>query len=222
MEYTDSLPARMKNARIAAKMTQAEAAKSLGITAQAISNFERGTGSLSPHNINALCDLYGIDPSTSSEQAISQAESIAARTNKIIASSYATDPDLLAPIARYFNSILDAVDHYLQEYSIGKHLCEITLYSRKHARECERLMKALPAGADSRLKEAYALQLKEYKRDISFDYESPFRHSHRITQEQLDSALTTFSDQLNTVLEKMLQEVASAEESISTDSSDDE
>ena len=48
----------IKRARIAANMTQAEAASKLGITAQAISNFERGINGIENSLLLRMCKIY--------------------------------------------------------------------------------------------------------------------------------------------------------------------
>lgn len=51
---------RIKAARISKGLTQADVARSLGLTPQAISNFERGKNRISNENLRALCELYDI------------------------------------------------------------------------------------------------------------------------------------------------------------------
>ena len=51
---------KLREARIAKGLTQAEVAKTLGISPQAISNFEREKCRVSNENLRALCDIYGI------------------------------------------------------------------------------------------------------------------------------------------------------------------
>lgn len=54
-----TIASNIKRARIAAHMTQAEAADKLGITAQAISNFERGVNGIENSLLLRMCDIYG-------------------------------------------------------------------------------------------------------------------------------------------------------------------
>ena len=48
----------IKRARIDSNMTQAEAAAKLGITAQAISNFERGINGIENSLLLRMCEIY--------------------------------------------------------------------------------------------------------------------------------------------------------------------
>ena len=51
---------RLKRARLDAKLTQKEAADRLGITYQAISNYERGTNRVDTDTLTKLCAIYGV------------------------------------------------------------------------------------------------------------------------------------------------------------------
>ena len=51
---------RLKKARLDAKLTQKEVADKLGITYQAISNYERGTNRVDTDTLSRLCKIYGI------------------------------------------------------------------------------------------------------------------------------------------------------------------
>ena len=53
-----TIASNIKHARIAANMTQAEAAAKLGITAQAISNFERGINGIENSLLFRMCEIY--------------------------------------------------------------------------------------------------------------------------------------------------------------------
>lgn len=53
-----TIASNIKRARIAANMTQAEAAQKLGITAQAISNFERGINGIENSLLLRMCKIY--------------------------------------------------------------------------------------------------------------------------------------------------------------------
>lgn len=53
-----TIASNVKRARIAADMTQAEAAEKLGITAQAISNFERGINCIENSLLLRMCEIY--------------------------------------------------------------------------------------------------------------------------------------------------------------------
>ena len=53
---------RLKNARLNRHFTQAEVAKRLGCTYQAISNYERGTSRIDSNTLFRLCEIYGITP----------------------------------------------------------------------------------------------------------------------------------------------------------------
>lgn len=53
-----TIASNVKRARIAADMTQAEAAGKLGITAQAISNFERGINCIENSLLLRMCEIY--------------------------------------------------------------------------------------------------------------------------------------------------------------------
>jgi transcriptional regulator with XRE-family HTH domain len=53
-----TIAANIKRARVAANMTQAEAAEKLGVTAQAISNFERGINGIENSLLLQMCEIY--------------------------------------------------------------------------------------------------------------------------------------------------------------------
>ena len=53
-----TIASNIRRARIATKMTQAEAAKKLGITAQAISNYERGINGIENSLLIRMCEIY--------------------------------------------------------------------------------------------------------------------------------------------------------------------
>ena len=53
-----TIASNIKRARISANMTQAEAADRLGITAQAISNFERGINGIENSLLLRMCEIY--------------------------------------------------------------------------------------------------------------------------------------------------------------------
>lgn len=52
---------RLKKARLDAGLTQREAADRLGITYQAISNYERGTNRVDTDTLTSLCNIYRIN-----------------------------------------------------------------------------------------------------------------------------------------------------------------
>lgn len=56
----DEIAIRIKRARKDANMTQAEAAARLGITYQAISNYERGITRIDTDTLVKLCSVYGV------------------------------------------------------------------------------------------------------------------------------------------------------------------
>lgn len=53
-----TIASNIRSARIASSMTQAEAADKLGITAQAISNFERGVNGIENSLLIRMCEIY--------------------------------------------------------------------------------------------------------------------------------------------------------------------
>lgn len=59
-----TIASNIKRARIAAHMTQAEAADELGITAQAISNFERGVNGIENSLLLRMCAIYNTSMSS--------------------------------------------------------------------------------------------------------------------------------------------------------------
>lgn len=56
------IASRLKEARERAGLTQKEAADKVGLTPQAISNFERGINQVSNDVLRKLCDLYKVSP----------------------------------------------------------------------------------------------------------------------------------------------------------------
>lgn len=58
-----TIASNIKRARIDANMTQAEAASKLGITAQAISNFERGINGIENSLLLRMCKIYNTNMS---------------------------------------------------------------------------------------------------------------------------------------------------------------
>ena len=59
-----TIASNIKQARIDANMTQAEAADRLGITAQAISNFERGINGIENSLLVCMCEIYNTSMSS--------------------------------------------------------------------------------------------------------------------------------------------------------------
>lgn len=59
-----TIASNIRRARIDANMTQLEAANMLGITAQAISNFERGINGIENSLLIRMCELYGTSMSS--------------------------------------------------------------------------------------------------------------------------------------------------------------
>lgn len=57
---TTEIGRRLKNARLNASLTQKEVADRLGITYQAISNYERGINRVDTDTLTMLCQIYGI------------------------------------------------------------------------------------------------------------------------------------------------------------------
>lgn len=53
-----TIASNIRRARIAANMTQADAASRLGITAQAVSNFERGINGIENSLLLQMCEIY--------------------------------------------------------------------------------------------------------------------------------------------------------------------
>lgn len=53
-----TIASNIRRARIDSNMTQAEAAERLGITAQAISNFERGINGIESSLLIQMCEIY--------------------------------------------------------------------------------------------------------------------------------------------------------------------
>ena len=59
-----TIASNIKSARIAANMTQADAADRLGITAQAVSNFERGVNGIENSLLIRMCEIYNASMSS--------------------------------------------------------------------------------------------------------------------------------------------------------------
>lgn len=55
---------KIKNLRIASGLTQAQVADRLGITYQAVSNYERGKNSIETDLLFSMCDIFNVDPVT--------------------------------------------------------------------------------------------------------------------------------------------------------------
>lgn len=53
----------LKTARVAARMTQEQAAEKLGTTAATLCRWERGTATPKVTTFFRLCELYGVSPS---------------------------------------------------------------------------------------------------------------------------------------------------------------
>ncbi|WP_187116764.1 helix-turn-helix domain-containing protein [Anaerotruncus rubiinfantis] len=56
----EEIAKRIKNARVAAGFTQSDAAKRLGISYQAVSNYERGINRIDSDTLNKLCNIYSV------------------------------------------------------------------------------------------------------------------------------------------------------------------
>lgn len=56
------IASKIRNARIVARLTQAQVAEKIGVTYQAISNYERGKNAIESDILVKLCEIYGIEP----------------------------------------------------------------------------------------------------------------------------------------------------------------
>ena len=70
-----TIASNIRRARIASNMTQAEAADRLGITAQAISNFERGINGIENSLLLRMCEIYNTSMSNILGEEYEQKES---------------------------------------------------------------------------------------------------------------------------------------------------
>ena len=70
-----TIASNIKRARMASNMTQAEAACRLGITAQAISNFERGVNGIENSLLLRMCEIYNTSMSNILGEEFEQKES---------------------------------------------------------------------------------------------------------------------------------------------------
>lgn len=77
-----TIASNIKRARIAVNMTQAEAADKLGITAQAISNFERGINGIENSLLLRMCAIYNTSMSSILGEDYEQNEKAPADTDK--------------------------------------------------------------------------------------------------------------------------------------------
>lgn len=104
---------KMKNLRIASGLTQSQVADRLGLTYQAISNYERGKNSIETDFLFEMCDIYGANPIT-----ILQSDLY---TCPICGLSYASDyePDVKEH-HQYHKIFCKALDYYGFFYSWDK------------------------------------------------------------------------------------------------------
>lgn len=70
-----TIASNIRRARISSNMTQAEAAERLGITAQAISNFERGINGIENSLLLRMCEIYNTSMSSILGEEYEQKES---------------------------------------------------------------------------------------------------------------------------------------------------
>lgn len=212
MEYVDSLPFRLKSARLNYGMSQAEVGKKLGITAQAISNFERGKGSLSPQNINALCSLYGIDPATLSRQPSAEFNNISTRINDLAASA-SLPVELRSPIVTLLESILDTIDTATRMYCLTKEGYKIDNAMLEHCRKLELELKNLPLDTEENIEraQAYKRQIEAYRHCETHSQIDLFWNVIGDVHDGLDLATSHFSDQLRFLLENAMEGTADFE-----------
>lgn len=197
MKPDDSLITELRNARINKGLTQAEVAKSLGITAQAISNFERGRNNLSRHYLDQLCKLYDINPVTFVKQSdIHETEAI---IDALVKSSRALPAELRAPVERCQSTYITAIDGILRKYNFCKDRQEINQSIAEFYRNFE-------PDSDSSIE-----LIRDYELHIQLsDTGSLLEEATAKANERMSKALATLSKELQALLEKSAQDALSS------------
>ncbi len=212
MAQDETFATQMRNARIKAGLTQAEVAKKLNVSAQAISNFERGKNNLSPHYAKMLCDLYGIDLSAFNDQPPPDADEVSATVDALIINSYAHDPELFPPVLQCLSSLVNAVDDILTHFYFYKNSYEL-------GKRCAKFSHTLLSAPDSLKGKIARIEGIESLLEGIEDYEQAIIESSpkaiieeviAETQADVTQALATFSKQLQAMLETAAQDAQSS------------
>lgn len=209
MQPDNLLADRLREARTRKGLTQAEVAKSLGVTAQAISNFERGRNNLSQPYLDQLCKLYDIDPATLNEQPIPDLSALTGRIEKLVIESYEYDSDLLPPVLQCLNSLVSTVEIDLRQFRFHSEKLKLSESIEKFSSTfLPPLYRSTEHIADTGDDELVDL---EYAINKITDTILRISATHKAPKDIAADALDTFSNQLTDILKNTLQKASAFE-----------